>query len=146
MSYKLPYDVVEDLKEQFPEVDDMEELVHKFFAAIVDKTLTDGSCLIRELGKFYAYVTYSNKINAETIRMKFRLAPSLNNKIKSDKYLIEHLPVRDKTPFTEKNEELCQDKRDQKRNQKIISQATANANRKTNERKTKKVIHDILDE
>jgi nucleoid DNA-binding protein len=110
--FKIPQDLEETLKKKFPDVH-IQTVVHYVIQAILEKSLKDGSCSIREFGKFITFRTRSNKIGQDVIRFKFRISNTLNNKLRVDQYLLENIPVKVQTPFTEENEEKTKDKKEQ---------------------------------
>ncbi len=111
--FKLPEDVELDLQKKYQDVK-VREFVNSLFQAIINKATQDGSCSIREFGKFIAFVTDSSRIGKHVLRFKFKVTPALNDKIKNDEYLIKNLPIKAKNPFTKKNEENCLSKKDQR--------------------------------
>jgi hypothetical protein len=110
--FKIPEDLEVNLKKKFPDIH-IQTLVHYIVSAILEKTLKDGSCSIREFGKFITFRTRSNKIGQDVIRFKFKISNTLNNKLRSDQYLLDNVPVKVQTPFTQDNEEKTKDKKDQ---------------------------------
>lgn len=104
--YKLSPDVVENIKKKFPD-SPIEKIIQYMFMEIVEKSITDGSCYIREFGKFVAFQTYSTKKKRTVIRFKFRPSVALLNKLNNDDYLLENIPVKSQIPFTEEHEQMC---------------------------------------
>ena len=99
-----------ELQRKFPDVH-IKTITQHIFQSIFDKTLKDGSCNIREFGKFISFQTKSSKLGRNVIRLKFRLSTSLEMKIKTDNYLLNNIPVKSSMIFDDKNEEKCKDKR-----------------------------------
>ncbi len=108
--YTLPEDLEYDIQKKFQNVH-VRELVDHIFRAILNKTLNDGSCQIRELGKFTAYKTRSAKTGSDVVRFKFRTSTTLDKKIKNDPYYLKNVPARANVVFGEQNEKICKDKR-----------------------------------
>lgn len=98
--FRIPEDIIKQLEKKFPEID-VVSLVDEVLRQILEKTLRDGSCQIREFGCFYAYVTRSGKINKDVIRFKFGIARSLEKKIKYDPYYLKITPIKIKKYFDE---------------------------------------------
>lgn len=111
--YHLPEDLVKELQDKYQHVH-VKTFVPTLFQAILEKTLSDGSCLIRGFGSFIAYKTYSNKIGREVIRFKFRPSQALDRKLKGDEYLLENMPVKAKRAFDDDHAEKCQTRQEQK--------------------------------
>ena len=111
--YHLPEDLVKHLQGKYPNVH-VKSLVPSLFQAILEKTLTDGSCLIRGFGSFVAYKTYSNKIGRDVIRFKFKPSQALDRKLKTDDYLLDNMPVQAKRAFDEKHAKKCEAHQEQK--------------------------------
>jgi len=104
--YRLPEEIENELQKKYPN-EHIKSVIQSIFQSIVEKTLKDGSCHIRELGNFSSFVTYSGKSCSKVVRFKFKTAISLIEKIKTDKYLIENLPIKAKVPFTEEHQNKC---------------------------------------
>ena len=111
--YKLPTDVEVELQKKFQNVH-IPTIVQYVFQTILEKSLKDGSCSIREFGKFISFRTRSNKIGQDVIRFKFKLSNTLGNKLKVDQYLLDNMPIKATCIFAEENEERTIDKKEQK--------------------------------
>lgn len=141
---KLSEDIVLDIKKKFPN-SDVEHIIPYLFDAIIQKTLRDGACTIREFGKFISYGRTSGKTYQKTIRFKFRIATSLIKKLNSDKYWLNRIPVEAKLEFNEEHEKKCQDKRQiRDQNIKAINEAEKLSNKKTIQNINTHNILDIL--
>ena len=112
--YRLPEDVETDLQKKFQNVH-IPTLVQYIFQGILEKALNDGSCSVREFGKFITFRTRSNKIGQDVIRFKFKLSNTLNNKLKIDQYLLDNMPVKAPTVFTTEHEQKTKDKKFQQK-------------------------------
>jgi len=108
--YSLSEDIENKLKKRFPNIP-IKQIVDEIFDEIVKKTVTDGACSIRQLGKFVSYKTKSSKTLQDVVRFKFRISPTFDKCLKTDDYHLMNLPVRTKVPFNEQHEEVCKDKR-----------------------------------
>lgn len=111
--FKLSDEIVQNLKNKFGDIP-IDNIIQYLFMEILQKTITDGSCHIREFGKFVAFQTYSNKLNKHVIRYKFKPSTALLNKLNNDAYLFKKIPVKSKVPFTEENKQICHDKQNNK--------------------------------
>jgi len=111
--YKLPTDVEVELQKKFQNVH-IPTIVQYVFQTILEKSLKDGSCSIREFGKFISFRTRSNKIGQDVIRFKFKLSNTLGNKLKVDQYLLDNMPIKATCIFAEENEKRTIDKKEQK--------------------------------
>jgi len=112
--FKLPPDLEADLQKKFQNAH-IPTLVQYIFQAILEKSLKDGSCSIREFGKFITFRTRSNKIGQDVIRLKFKIANTLGNKLRIDPYLLDNIPVKAATVFTPEHEEKTRDKKPQQK-------------------------------
>ncbi|HQF36719.1 MAG TPA: hypothetical protein PLL26_03730 [Candidatus Dojkabacteria bacterium] len=121
--FKLPLDVEMDLQKKFQNAH-IPTLVQYIFQAILEKTLKDGSCSVREFGKFITFRTRSNKIGQDVIRFKFKISNTLSNKLKTDQYLLDNMPVKAPTVFTTEHEEKTKNKKEQQK-LNITAQKTA---------------------
>ena len=108
--FKLPLDLEAELQKKFQNAH-ISTLVQYIFQAILEKALKDGSCSIREFGKFITFRTRSNKTGQDVIRFKFKLSNTLNNKLKIDKYLLNNMPVKATSVFTTQQEQNTKNKK-----------------------------------
>lgn len=104
--FKIPEDLEQELQKKYPK-EHIGSIIQSLFHGIIEKTLKDGSCHIRELGKFTSFVTYSGRSFSKVVRFKFKTSMALTQKIKTDQYLIENLPVKAQVSFTEKHQSKC---------------------------------------
>lgn len=142
--YKLSPDIMISLKKQFPD-SNIEAIVQYLIMSIIQKTLSDGSCHIREFGKFVAFGSISTKCNKKVIRFKFKPSVTLIEKFNMDQYLIESIPVKAKLEFNESHEEKCRDKQDIKKSNLIAqNEAEKLGYNKTLQNLNKHEILDIL--
>ena len=121
--FKLPEDLEIELQKKFQNAH-IPTLVQYIFQGLLEKSLKDGSCSIREFGKFITFRTRSNKIGQDVIRFKFKISNTLNNKLKIDQYLLENMPVKAATVFTTEHEQKTKDKKLQQ-NANITAQKAA---------------------
>jgi len=143
--FKLPVDIETDLIKKYPNVD-ISNFVHDMITFIIQKACFDGSCSIRDFGKFLSYKIYSSRLGKETVRFKFKHSTSFLNRIKNDKYMLEKLAVRIAVPFTEQHEKKCADKQDRKRPIEIIlPQIHKKTRENTNYKTATQKILEILD-
>ena len=120
-------------------------IVSSIFQQILDKTLNDGSCLVREFGKFISFKTFSTKIGQDVIRFKFKLSQSLDKRIKNDAFLLERAPIQAKKDFGDEEEERCKDKRVQKKyNVEAQREASNLGNEKTRENLMVDIVMDAI--
>lgn len=89
--FKVPTDIVLELKKEFPNVP-VEQFIDKLFDKIFKKTITLGSCAVTRLGTFFAYKAFSNRIHKIVPRFKFSISRALRTKIVKDDYIIEQIP------------------------------------------------------
>lgn len=86
MSYKLPEEIFQKLKDKYSDVD-LKNLVNDIFEEIRDKSIQDGSCLIKNFGCFYTYKTFSSRKGSYVPRFKFRISRAFEKKFSSDSYI-----------------------------------------------------------
>ena len=111
--FKLPPDIEHELVKKYPNADIL-NIIHDTVTLIVNKACFDGSCLIRGFGKFIAFKIYSERSGKDAIRFKFVKTVSFINRIKNDNFLMDHLILQFKKPYTEKKEKKCKAKRHRK--------------------------------
>lgn len=121
--FKLPEDLEVELQKKFVNAH-IPTLVQYIFQGLLEKALKDGSCSVREFGKFITFRTRSNKIGQDVIRFKFKISNTLNNKLKIDQYLLENMPVKATSVFTTEHEQKTKDKKLQQ-NANITAQKAA---------------------
>ena len=140
--FKLPEDLEADLQKKFQNAH-IPTLVQYVFQGILEKALRDGSCSVREFGKFITFRTRSNKIGQDVIRFKFKLSNTLSSKLRIDQYLLDNIPVKAATVFTTKHEQNTKNKKLQQ-NANITAQKAAE---KLGKEKTKSQLatNEILD-
>lgn len=138
MAYSLPEELENILKREFPQTP-IKNIVHRLFELIVGKTTQEGSCHIRQFGKYLAYKTYSTKTGKNVIRFKYKISSSLNGLISEDDYILNNIPSKTSAVFDEQNEEVCKDKKDSR---KANLDAQRLANKFGKEGTKKKVVED----
>jgi len=144
MAYRLPPDIETEIQKRFPEVH-IPTVVEAIFQTILSKTIKDSSCTVREFGKFLAFVTHSERMSKPTVRFKFKLSSALNQKIRTDRYLLENLPIKAKNTFDEKNEKACETRQLQRSaNSDAISKVNKHSRKKTEEAMVAETIHKII--
>jgi len=112
--FRISEDIETELQKKFKDIH-IPTLIQYIFQSILEKSLKDGSCSIREFGKFVTYRTRSGKIGQDVVRFKFKISNTLNNKLKIDQYLLDNVPVKAKCIFTKEQEQKIKDKQDQKK-------------------------------
>ena len=139
--FKVPLDIEQELQKKYPNVH-IPSFIQTLFNSIIEKTLTDGTCKMRDFGMFVSFVTTSPK--GPVVRFKFRPSVSFSNKIRQDDYLLENLPVKAKVPFTEKHQDKCNSEIKQA-NIEAISIAQKIGHKKTKERVKTNAVFDLLE-
>ena len=90
--FKIPRDIYIELRNEFPEVKNLDKIIDSIFDKIFKKTIRDGSCAIRKLGTFFVYKTISNRINQIVPRFKFLMSKSMRTNLGNDEYLMDQIP------------------------------------------------------
>jgi hypothetical protein len=103
---RVPEDLEAELIKKYPN-DNVKAIIQSVFLGVLEKTLKDGGCAIKEFGNFRAYKTYSAKLSVEVVRFKFAISPSLEKKIRCDSYLLNNMTSKAKVPFTEHHQSKC---------------------------------------
>mgnify|MGYP001766179019 CR=1 FL=1 len=143
--FKLPEDVELDLQKKFPNAH-IPTIAQFVFQSILDKALKDGSCAIRDLGKFISYKTRSNRTGGDVVRFKFKISNALSTKLKNDQYIFNNVPIKAVNVFTETHEEKTADKKDQsKANIVALKEAEKLGKKKTEEKVVLNIINDLID-
>lgn len=144
--FKVPEDVQTELTKKYPNVY-VKDFINDLFRLILEKTLKDSGCSIREFGKFLAFKTFSTRSGKEVIRFKFNIAHSLRTKLKDDDYLLKNLPVKAKNEFNKKNEEICKNFQDQRKsNIEAQKEAKVLEKERTQENLAREHILNIINE
>lgn len=144
--FKIPEDVENELSKKYPQLH-VRSFVNDLIRLILEKTLKDSACTIREFGKYIAFKTFSSRNGKEVIRFKFNIAHSLRSKLKDDDYLLKNLPIKAKNQFTQENEEKCEKFQDQK-HANITAQKEAKEleRKRTQENLARSYVLDIINE
>lgn len=144
--YRLPADVEIELQKKFQNVH-VPTLVQYIFQAILEKSLSDGSCSVREFGKYICFKTRSNKTGQDVIRLKFKISNTLSNKLKIDQYILNNIPVKAATIFTPEHEEKTKNKKlQQKANITAQKEAERLGRTKTKSQLATNEIIDIMNQ
>jgi len=144
MAYRLPPDIESEIQKRFGEVH-VPTIVDAIFQAILTKTINDSSCTVREFGKFLAFVTHSQRMSKETVRFKFKLSSALSQKIRTDRYLLENLPIKAKNVFDETNEKACETKQPQRMaNSEAMAKVNKHTRKKTDEALVAETVQKII--
>lgn len=141
---KIPEDIEKELIKNFPD-SNVRGIIEAIFNSILNKALKDGSCNIREFGKFDVFKTISTKLGTEVLRMKFKISPALEKKIKFDQYLLNNAPVKAKVPFTEDHQKKC-NPLIKIANAEAVAEASRLGNQKTKEKIMSNLVMEILNE
>ena len=142
--FKLPLDIENELIRKYPNID-ITNLFHDLITLIIQKSCFDGSCHIREFGKFVAYKVYSHRLKKNTVRFKFKHSLSFLNRLKNDKYIINKLAIKAIVPFTEEHKKQCLDKQDNKIKHSVYSKACKHTKEQTKYKVATQEILKILE-
>lgn len=141
--YKLPEDIRKIIHSKFPNVENLDEIVHSIFEEICEKAINDGSCLIHKFGVFYTYKAFSSKRGTFVPRFKFKISRTFAENMIQDVYILSKIQKVMKRVFSsekEKNTNYVQ-KRDT--NFKLHS-AIVNGQRKIKEKVKERMIKDEI--
>lgn len=143
--YKLPADVETELQKKFPNVH-IPTLVQYIIHSIFEKSLIDGSCSIRGFGKFISFKTTSGRSGRDVIRFKFKISNTLNNKLKTDQYLLDNIPIKASNLFTSDHEKKTENKKSQQNaNTKALKEAEKLGREKTRNKLVTNEVISIMD-
>lgn len=143
--YKLTEDIEAEMQRMYPDVN-IKMFVHHLFSKIIEKTLQSGACTVRELGKYVAYKTHSNKLGRLVIRIKFKFSPSFVNIIRFDKLLLDSLPIQAQTAFNESHEKKCSKTRHRRIGHSLDNKLVTSESEHTKQNLVKSEIMKILEE
>ena len=139
---RIPEDLETELIKKYPD-SNVKAIIQAVFSGILEKTLKDGGCIIREFGNFKAFKTFSAKLNTDVVRFKFTISPALEKKIKFDTYLLNNMLAKAKIPFTEEHQKKCNT--DIKLlNSEASSEAVRISAQKTREKVMSNLVSDML--
>mgnify|MGYP001470667044 CR=1 FL=1 len=142
--FRIPEELELELQKKFPNVP-IRQIIQSTFQSILNKTLNDGSCSIRDFGKFISFRTRSNRIGQDVIRFKFKISNALNNKLKNDQYIFNNVPVKAANVFTELHKEKTKHKKTQSEaNIKAAKEAEKLGKKKTEEHLVLSIINDVI--
>lgn len=141
---RLPEDLENELIAKYPDAN-IKGIIQSLFLGIIDKTLKDGGCIVREFGNFKSFRTHSTKLATDVVRFKFQISPALNKKIKTDAYLLNNIPIKAKVPFTEEHQKKCNTEI-KLLNTEAGVEALRNSTQKTRERTMTNLVTAILND
>jgi len=139
---RIPEDLEREIIKKYPE-SNVKAIIQAVFVGILEKTLKDGGCIIREFGNFKAFRTFSAKLSTNVIRFKFTISPALEKKIKFDSYLLNTIPVKAKIPFTEEHQKHCNTEI-KLLNTEASCEAVRQSAQKTREKTMSDLVSDII--
>ena len=90
--FRVPKDILGEMKREFPEIENMESIIDKLFEMIFKKTIFDGACAITKFGIFFAFKTFSNRIGKIVPRFKFSMSRSMRKFLSEDAYMMDRIP------------------------------------------------------
>ncbi len=90
--FKVPIEILVELKREFPDVPNIEVILDKTFEKIFKKTIRDGSCAITRLCTFFAYKAFSNRLHKIVPRFKFSVSRALRKNLAEDSYTVNQIP------------------------------------------------------
>lgn len=85
----LSEDIEIKLQKKYPDIH-IKSIIDDIFREIIEKTIKDGSTVIKGFGKFVSYASYSGKLDTDVIRFKFKASNAFMGKIKKDEYLLNN--------------------------------------------------------
>ena len=146
--FKLPEDLYEQLELMYPDSNiDLKSVVNNIFTLILNKTIEDSSCNIREFGKFIAFTALSTRVKRKVVRFKFKISQSLYTKLQEDEYILNNLPFRDNNEFNETNEKNCEAGQEiRERSTETMKYAEQLGRQRTYEKLAKKAIESMISE
>ena len=139
---RIPEDLEDEIVKKYPE-SNVKSILQTVFNGLIEKTLKDGGCIIREFGNFKAFKTHSAKLGKDVIRFKFTISPALEKKIKFDEYLLNNVPIKAKIPFTEEHQKKCNTEI-KLLNTEAATSAVRNSAQKTRENTMSKLVLEML--
>lgn len=142
--FKVPPDVEKELRKKYPNIE-IDKIVHDIFDKILQKCFQDGSCTIREFGKFDCFKVFSSRIGREQVRFKFKTTVALINKIRNDSYLLDGLVSAKSKEFNDEHKKRCEGRDEQKRlNYEARKLASSKQKKNTEEKLVKQKILDMI--
>lgn len=150
MGHHLPPDVMRKLRQKYPEVKNLNNIISDVFEEIREKAIDDGSCLVFNFGTFYTYKTFSQRLGTTVARFKFMISRSFSNNLRDDSYIqtrIQRLYERIFDKEKTKNPQYVENnKRNIRIHQKILNSKTELKNISKEEHKVHDEIYSILEE
>jgi len=142
--FRIPEELELELQKKFPNAP-IPQIIQFIFQSILNKTLNDGSCSIRDFGKFISFRTRSNRVGQDVIRFKFKISNALSNKLKNDQYVFNNVPVKAANVFSESHREKTKHKKMQSEaNIKAAKEAERLGKKKTEEYLVLNIINDVI--
>ena len=145
--YRLPVDIQRNLRNKFPDIEELDSIVNAIIDEICEKTFNDGSCSIYKFGTFYSYKAYSSKRGKFVPRFKFQVSRTFLNNLLDDEYTIQKITKTLERVFNrekEKNTDYQNVRKVNQKNQSQILNSQKIVREKTEERIVKDEIAEIL--
>lgn len=143
--FRVPSDILCDMKNEFPEIKNIELVIDKLFELIFKKTIVDGACSITRFGNFFAFKVFSKRVGKIVPRFKFAMSRAMRHILAADQYMMEQIPeIRQVSPrvaVVEKNGDKTGGEI-----RRIAEKNRSVARRKTIERVARDEIASILEE
>lgn len=120
--FKLSESAMRVLRDKYPNLD-MAEIVDTILTTIYETTVSEGACILYNLGRFYTYKNYSERKNKFVPRFKFKVSRSLVTKMESDQYVINQINTVAKTLVNENvsvNPKYIQRRTEKQNEQRLI--------------------------
>lgn len=92
VKYKVPLSIENKLKKEYPEID-VSKLINELFSMIHEKSITDGSCLIYNFGRFFSFKHFSSSKCKFQPRFKFKVSRALIRKMGEDPYILDQISL-----------------------------------------------------
>lgn len=98
IKYKVPFSIEKKLKEQYSNID-VGKFINDLFNLIHEKSISEGSCLIYNFGRFFSYKHFSNTKCKFQPRFKFKVSRALIKKMCDDPYILDQISLTSATIF-----------------------------------------------
>ena len=99
--YKIPNIIEKKLQEKYTSIN-VSEFINYLFTEIQNKSISDGSCLIYNFGRFFAFKNFSNKKFKFQPRFKFKVSRALIKKMADDPYILDQINLTTSMIFDQK--------------------------------------------
>lgn len=148
VKYKVPLSIENKLKKEYPEIN-VSKFINELFNMIHEKSITDGSCLIYNFGRFFSFKHFSSAKCKFQPRFKFKVSRALIRKMGEDPYILDQISLTSAYIFDKeklKNKSYCENRERSQALQNLIKNNSTIIRESERKEQMRDEINDIFTE